>query len=200
MKTRAPARPNFRPAGVQAALNRNHNLFGRPYFRTLPAYFRDVPVEFRAVPAGIRTAPVEFRAIPGCSGLIQPGPAYKYRGGGGTQTMQVSVSAFSTSVRSRRCKYHQVVRNPLIDIISQARHRLIMRTTLNLDEDVLELANCQAKLRIVSLGRTVSDLLRRGLGAATASEDKGGIVVFKLPADSPAVTTEDVRRLETEGA
>ena len=75
-----------------------------------------------------------------------------------------------------------------------------MRTTLNLDEDVLDLANRQAKLRGVSLGKTVSDLLRRGLSAATASEDKGGIVVFKLPADSPPVTTEEVRRLETEGA
>ena len=82
MKTRAPDRPNFRPAGVQAALNRNHNLFGEAYFRTFPGYFRDIPFEFRAAPAEIRTAPVEFRAIAGCSGLIRSGPAYKYRGGG----------------------------------------------------------------------------------------------------------------------
>ena len=75
-----------------------------------------------------------------------------------------------------------------------------MRTTLTLDDDILELAARQAKLRGVSLGKTVSDLLRRGLSATTPSQDKGGIVVFHLPADSPKVTTDDVRRIETEGA
>lgn len=75
-----------------------------------------------------------------------------------------------------------------------------MRTTLTLDDDVFELASRQAKLRGVSLGRTVSDLLRRGLNSPTSSREKDGIVVFHLPADSPAVTTEDVRRIENEGA
>jgi hypothetical protein len=75
-----------------------------------------------------------------------------------------------------------------------------MRTTLTLDDDILELAARQAKLRGVSLSRTVSDLVRRGLSAPTPSRDKGGIVVFQLPADSPPVTTEEVRRIEAEGA
>ena len=75
-----------------------------------------------------------------------------------------------------------------------------MRTTLTLDDDVLELAARQAKLRGVSLGKTVSDLLRRGLSASTPSHYKAGLVVFQLPADSPRVTTDDVRRIETEGA
>jgi len=75
-----------------------------------------------------------------------------------------------------------------------------MRTTLTLDNDLFELAARQAKLRGVSLSRTVSDLLRRGLSAPTPSCDKGGIVVFKLPDDSPPVTTEGVRRIESEGA
>ena len=74
-----------------------------------------------------------------------------------------------------------------------------MRTTLTLDDDILELAARQSKLRGVSLGRTVSDLLRRGLSATTPSHDKDGLVVFQLPADSPKVTTDDVRRIETEG-
>jgi hypothetical protein len=73
-----------------------------------------------------------------------------------------------------------------------------MRTTLTLDDDVLELAARQAKLRGVSLGKTVSDLLRKGLNASTPSQEKGGVVVFQLPADSPKVTTEDVRRIESE--
>ena len=75
-----------------------------------------------------------------------------------------------------------------------------MRTTLTLDDDIFELAARQAKLRGVSLGKTVSDLLRRGLNAATPAEDKDGLVVFHLPADSPKVTTADVRRIEAEGA
>lgn len=74
-----------------------------------------------------------------------------------------------------------------------------MRTTLTLDDDILELAARQAKLRGLSLGKTVSDLLRRGLNASTPAQDKGGLVVFRLPADSPRVTTDDVRRIESEG-
>ncbi len=74
-----------------------------------------------------------------------------------------------------------------------------MRTTLTLDDDVLELASRQARLRGVSLGKTVSDLIRRGLRASTPAQEKDGLVVFHLPADSPKVTTDDVRRIETEG-
>jgi hypothetical protein len=74
-----------------------------------------------------------------------------------------------------------------------------MRTTLTLDDDILEMATRQAKLRGVSLGRTVSDLVRKGLNAPTPAQDRGGLVVFQLPADSPKVTTEDVRRIEAEG-
>jgi hypothetical protein len=75
-----------------------------------------------------------------------------------------------------------------------------VRTTLTLDDDILELAARQAKLRGESLSKTVSDLVRRGLNAPTPSQDKDGIVVFKLPADSPSVTTDEVRRIEAEGA
>jgi hypothetical protein len=88
----------------------------------------------------------------------------------------------------------------IIDITSAYRHYSGMRTTLTLDDDVLELAARQAKLRGVSLGKTVSDLLRRGLSAPTPARDKDGLVVFHLPEDSPKVTTAEVRRIETEGA
>ncbi len=75
-----------------------------------------------------------------------------------------------------------------------------MRTTLTLDDDVAELAARQAKARGLSLGKAISDLVRRGLNAPTPSTDKNGLVVFRLPSDSPTVTTEDVRRLEIEGS
>ncbi len=75
-----------------------------------------------------------------------------------------------------------------------------MRTTLTLDDDIAELAARLAKARGLSLGKAVSDLVRRGLNAPTPSVDKGGLVVFQLPKDSPKVTTDDVRRIEAEGA
>lgn len=75
-----------------------------------------------------------------------------------------------------------------------------MRTTLTLDDDILELAARQAKLRGASLGKTVSDLVRRGLNATTPAQEKNGLIMFQLPKDSPRVTTEEVRRIESEGA
>ena len=70
---------------------------------------------------------------------------------------------------------------------------------MTLDDDLLELAARQAKLRGVSLSRAVSDLLRRGLHSATPSQTKDGLLMFQLPEDSPMFTTDDVRRLESEG-
>jgi hypothetical protein len=68
-----------------------------------------------------------------------------------------------------------------------------------LDDDLIDVVTRQAKLRGGSLGRTVSDLVRRGLNAPTPSQDKNGLVVFHLPADSPTVTTAEIRRIEAEG-
>ncbi len=86
------------------------------------------------------------------------------------------------------------------DIKNPWWHHRGMRTTLTLDDDLVELVTRQAKARGVSMGRTVSDLVRRGLNAPTPSVGKDGLMVFQLPADSPEVTTEDVRRIEAEGA
>jgi len=87
-----------------------------------------------------------------------------------------------------------------IDIKLLERHRLTVRTTINLDDDIIELATRLAKSRSVSLGKTISDLVRRGLNAPTPAQDKGGLVVFQLPHNSPKVTTDEVRRIEAEGA
>jgi len=75
-----------------------------------------------------------------------------------------------------------------------------MRTTLNLDDDIAELAARQAKARGLSLGKAISELARRGLNAPTPATRRDGLVVFQLPAGSPQVTTEAVRRIEAEGA
>ncbi|MBY0495148.1 MAG: ribbon-helix-helix domain-containing protein [Cyanobacteria bacterium] len=75
-----------------------------------------------------------------------------------------------------------------------------MRTTLNLDDDVAEAVVRQARARGASIGKTVSELVRRGLNAPTRSARKAGVVVFDLPTDSPKVASADVRRLESDGA
>jgi hypothetical protein len=85
------------------------------------------------------------------------------------------------------------------DITKSNPHHDLMRTTLNLDDDIFELVTRQAQLRRTSLGRTVSDLVRKGLVAPTPGREIDGLTVFALPADSPVVTTEDVRRIEADG-
>lgn len=72
-----------------------------------------------------------------------------------------------------------------IDIRRIRKHPSYMRTTLTLDPDVAELAARQAKARGLSLGKTISELVRRGLNAPTPTAVKGGLVVFQLPPIRP---------------
>jgi CTP:molybdopterin cytidylyltransferase MocA len=77
-------------------------------------------------------------------------------------------------------------------------HRPRVRTTLTLDEDVYEAAARQAASRRLSLGKVVSDLMRKGMQAPARVREQDGVVIFDLPADSPEVTMETVKRLESE--
>jgi CTP:molybdopterin cytidylyltransferase MocA len=70
-----------------------------------------------------------------------------------------------------------------------------MRTTLNLDDDVLDSLKKYAENRSVALGKAASDLVRRGLTAHTETRIVNGLHVVVLPADSPKVSTEKIRRL-----
>jgi len=72
--------------------------------------------------------------------------------------------------------------------------------TLNLDNDIGEVAARMAKARGVSLGKAVSDLVRRSLRISTPYTAKNGLIVFNLPKDSPQVSTQQVRRIEADGA
>lgn len=75
-----------------------------------------------------------------------------------------------------------------------------MRTTISLDDDVYPLVRHYAEGRSIAIGKAVSELVRRGLEAPSPLRFKkvNGIAVAILPPDSPKVTTEDVRRLESE--
>jgi hypothetical protein len=73
-----------------------------------------------------------------------------------------------------------------------------MRTTLSLDDDVLREVKVYAESRDIALGKAVSELVRRGLRAPLRTRLVNGFQVVDLPSDSPVVTTEHVRKLETE--
>ncbi len=72
------------------------------------------------------------------------------------------------------------------------------RTTLTLEKDVYQVAKRYAAARGVRLGKAVTELVRRGLAAREATREKNGLLVFDLPAGSPPVTAEDVRRAEED--
>lgn len=68
-----------------------------------------------------------------------------------------------------------------------------MRTTLDIDDDVLVAARELAAGERRSLGAVISDLVRRGLTPARV-EATGPLPVIHVPAGTPAITPEMVRR------
>jgi hypothetical protein len=68
-----------------------------------------------------------------------------------------------------------------------------MRTTLDLDDDVVTAARELAAAERRSLGSVISDLARRGLTPARV-EAVDGLPVIQVPAGTPAITPEMVRR------
>jgi negative regulator of replication initiation len=70
-----------------------------------------------------------------------------------------------------------------------------MRTTLNLDDDVVGRLKAFAESRSMALGKAASDLMRRGLNAKVETQVVNGIHVVVLPPDSPKVSPERVRHL-----
>lgn len=74
-----------------------------------------------------------------------------------------------------------------------------MRTTLTLEPDVLAAARKLAEERSESLGKVVSDLMRRGLGAEPPVKSKTSFPVFKVSRAASPLTLADVKRDEDEG-
>ncbi|HEV2975930.1 MAG TPA: hypothetical protein VGX69_13195 [Solirubrobacteraceae bacterium] len=68
-----------------------------------------------------------------------------------------------------------------------------MRTTLNIDEDVVAAARQLAAGEHRSLGSVISELARRGLTPARIEADDG-LPVIRVPAGTPPITPEMVRR------
>jgi negative regulator of replication initiation len=73
-----------------------------------------------------------------------------------------------------------------------------MRTTLSLDDDVLQEVKTYAKSRDVAIGKAASDLIRRGLRAPLQTRVVNGFHVVELPSGSLPVSTGDVKKLQDE--
>lgn len=75
-----------------------------------------------------------------------------------------------------------------------------MRTTLEIDDDVMQAAREMARLKNQGVGRTISDLVRRGLAPETSPvvELQDGIPVWKHGPGAVAVTSGMVRNLADE--
>lgn len=72
-----------------------------------------------------------------------------------------------------------------------------MRTTINLDADLVPLVKDYAAKRAISLSGAISNLVRRGLSVRGPRRMRNGLLVVDLPEDSPRVTSEQVKRLES---
>ena len=72
-----------------------------------------------------------------------------------------------------------------------------MRTTLEIDDDVMDAAREMARLKNQGIGRAISDLARRGLmpDASPTVDLQEGIPVWKHGPGAVAVTSEMVRNL-----
>lgn len=74
-----------------------------------------------------------------------------------------------------------------------------VRTTLNLDEDVLEMAKMLAAREREPLGAVISRLLRRAVEpAAQAPLERNGIPLFPVSSEARVVTPEIIRELLDE--
>jgi hypothetical protein len=74
-----------------------------------------------------------------------------------------------------------------------------MRTTLTIDDDVLEAARDLASRQKKSIGEVISALTRQALRpAAKPAATPGGVPLLPLRADAKPVTLEMVNRLRDE--
>lgn len=68
-----------------------------------------------------------------------------------------------------------------------------MRTTLDLDDELVAAARELAASERRSLGSVISELAQRGLTPARV-ESEGDLPVIRVPAGTPAITPQMVRR------
>ena len=73
-----------------------------------------------------------------------------------------------------------------------------MRTTLDIEEDVLLAAKEIARQQKMTVGRVLSDLARKSLTRKSPVSEKHGLPLFQVQPDAGIVTLELVNQLRDE--
>jgi hypothetical protein len=73
-----------------------------------------------------------------------------------------------------------------------------MRTTVDIEEDVLLAAKEIARQRGMTLGKVLSDLVRKSLTRKSSVSQKNGLPLFPVQPDAKIVTLEQVNQLRDE--
>jgi len=68
-----------------------------------------------------------------------------------------------------------------------------MRTTLEIDDDVLQAARSIAAAEGKNIGKALSDIARQGLAPRSQTKTRSGFPVFDVAPDSPPITLEMVK-------
>lgn len=73
-----------------------------------------------------------------------------------------------------------------------------MRTTLDIDEDVLLAAKELSQRQRISLGKAISELARRALMRQDTTQVRNGVPLFPVSPEAQVVTLELVNQLRDE--
>jgi hypothetical protein len=75
---------------------------------------------------------------------------------------------------------------------------IMMRTTVNLPEDIYEIARSVATARRVTLGQALAELIRQGLHRESRVRDDSGFPCFQVTRRAPPITLEQSLNAEDE--
>jgi hypothetical protein len=73
-----------------------------------------------------------------------------------------------------------------------------MRTTINLPDDVYEIARSLARSKNIPLGEALAGLARKGIHPAPRIDDHAPFPRFSIPDDAPPITLEQTLAAEDE--
>jgi len=72
------------------------------------------------------------------------------------------------------------------------------RTTLTIDDDALRIAKAHASRHGLTLGESVSELIRKAAGRPLVTDSRNGLQVVHISRRSPKVTTALVDKLSDD--
>ena len=75
---------------------------------------------------------------------------------------------------------------------------IMMRTTLNLPDDVYEIAKVRAEAKRISLGDAVAEMVRKAFEPQVVIQDGDAFPTFKLPENAPVITLKQTIEAEDE--